>query len=211
MPGVQKTNRMELLRVRRRLRMARRGHKLLQNKRDKLIQEFLHYLKQERVARPKVVELLRRSYQAYGFAEAAAPSGHLDAVLPFPATRLTPATSRRRVLNVEVVDCRLEVEAPVLRYGLVGTTADLDNAVEAGARGLEALAELASIEGVLVRLAHEIEKTRRMVNNLEYIVIPELEAEEQNIFMRLELRQMESISQLQRIKEIIRLGRGSSI
>lgn len=211
MPGVQKTNRMELLRVRRRLRVARRGHKLLQNKRDKLIQEFLRYRKQERVARLKTVELMQSTYRAYGFAAAAAPSGHLDAVLPFSPISLTPATSRRRVLNVEVVNCRLEVEAPVLRYGMVGTTADLDNAVESGARVLETLAELASIEGVLIRLAQDIEKTRRMVNNLEYIVIPELEAEEQGIFMRLELRQMENISQLQRIKEIIRVGRGSSI
>ncbi len=210
MPGIQKTNRMELLRVRRRLRMARRGHKLLQDKRDKLIQEFLRYRNRERALRRETLPLMKQTFQDYGLARAAAPEGYLEATLPFAPSPLGASLTWKRVLNVEVAECQLEIEPPVLLYGTLGTTADLDRTVASGARALEAFAELASLEGTLIRLAREIQQTRRMVNNLEYIVIPDIEAEEERIVSRLDLRQMENLSRLQRIKEIIRVGRGPS-
>jgi V/A-type H+-transporting ATPase subunit D len=207
MPGIQKTSRMELLRVRRRLRVARRGHKLLQDKRDKLIQEFLRTRHQERSLRRDALEMFRRTYQAYALAQALAPEGLLEATLPFPPSPARATLSWRKVMNVSVPRCGMEVEIPVLRYGPLGTTVDLDWAVAQGAGALEALADLVSLEGALIRLAREIEQTRRMVNNLEYIVIPDIEAEEERIVSRLDLRQMENLSRLQRIKEIIRASR----
>ena len=208
MRGIQKTNRMELLRVRRRLRMARRGHKLLLNKRDKLLQEFLAYRQRERAQRREVLDLARKTYQAYGLAQAAAAAGLLESTLPFPPSSLTFDLRWRRVLNVPAPEGRVEIEAPVLRYGLLGTTADLDRAVATCAQALTSLVALASVESTLVRLAREIERTRRMVNKLEYIVIPELEVEERRIVVRLDLRQMENVSRIQHLKEMIRVGRG---
>lgn len=196
--------------MRRRLRMARRGHKLLQDKRDKLVQEFLRYRQLERQRRREVVALLRQTYQAYGAARAAAPAGRLEGTLNFPPSPLVASLSWKKVLNVSVARCRLEVAPPVLRYGPLGTTADLDQAVAKAAEALQVLADLAGLENTLVRLAGEIEHTRRMVNNLEYVIVPEIEAEELRIVSRLDLLQMENISRLQRIKEVIRVGRGPS-
>ncbi len=211
MRGIQKTNRMELLRVRRRLRMARRGHKLLLNKRDKLLQEFLAFRQRERAQRREVLDLARKTYQAYGLAQAAAAAGLLEGTLPFPPSSLTFDLSWRRVLNVPTPEGRVKIESPVLRYGLLGTTADLDRAVARCAQALTSLVALASVESTLVRLAQEIEQTRRRVNKLEYIVIPELEAEERRIVVRLDLRQMENVSRIQHLKEMIRVGRGPTL
>lgn len=202
---------MELLRVRRRLRVARRGHKLLQDKRDKLIQEFLHQLQREKAVRRDALDLLGRTYQYYGMARAAAAEGRLEPTLAFPPSPLSASLSWRRVMNVAVAECRVEAEAPVLRYGPLGTTYDLDQAVVGCAEALKALATLAGLEGTLVRLAREIEQTRRMVNNLEYIIIPEIEAEEARIVSRLDLRQLENLGRLQRVKEIIQVGRGPAV
>jgi V/A-type H+-transporting ATPase subunit D len=211
MPGIQKTNRMELLRVRRRLRMARRGHKLLQDKRDKLVQEFLRHRRQERALRRETIDLLKQTYQAYALARAVAPEGRLEATLFFPPSPLEASLSWQRVLNVEVAVCRVEIEPPLLLYGPLGTNADFDRAVGSSAQALKALAGLASLEGTLARLGREIEQTRRMVNNLEYIIIPEIESEERRIVSRLDLRQMENLSRLQRVKDIIRVGRGPTL
>ena len=205
--------RMELLKQRKRLAMAQRGHKLLKNKRDELMHRFMELVEQTRGLRERVEERLVQGFRSFLVARAEMSKEILyEALMTGGTTAATNGRTSASILSVEM-DSVMNVQVPrfsvqnsreIYAYGFAATSAELDRALSIFSEVLPELVKLAEIEKAMELLADEIEKTRRRVNALEQILIPQLE---QNIkFIRMALDEMErsSRAQLLRIKDIIR-------
>lgn len=199
-----KPNRMELLKLRKRLKIARRGHKLLKDKQDKLIQELMALTREERKMRVETEDLFQQCLGLLSMTEAEMPASSFDSIVQFPALVTDIEVTSQQILNLKVPKFRVNSEGELFDYGFASTPADFDLAVSQMQEALQKLAELSEKEKAITLLAYEIETTRRRVNVLEYMLIPELEETENTIMMKLSLAEMENISRLQRVKEIIR-------
>ena len=199
-----KPNRMELLKLRKRLQIARRGHKLLKDKQDKLVQELVALIKEEHKLRAEAEKDFQRSLALFAIAEAEMPVDSVDSILSFPSLSIDLNLSSQQILNLKVPKFNAEIVGELFDYGFASTPGDLDLAVSRMALALEKLTELSEREKAITLLAYEIEVTRRRVNVLEYMLIPQLEEAEKDIMMKLALIEMENTSRLQRVKEIIR-------
>jgi V/A-type H+/Na+-transporting ATPase subunit D len=199
-----KPNRMELLKLRKRLKIARRGHKLLKEKQDKLIQELLALTKAEARLREETEHLFKESLGLFAIAEAEMPTDSLDHIVSFPSLKTNLTVSTQQILNLKVPKFDVAMEGELFDYGFASTVGDLDLAVSRMALAIEKFIELSEKEKAITLLAYEIETTRRRVNVLEYLLIPELEEAANSIMMKLTLIEMENTSRLQRVKEIIR-------
>ncbi len=203
--GINPT-RMELLRLKKRVKLAEKGHKLLKEKRDALIMEFFNILEEAKNARKVAEEKLMEAYKALITAEAyvgtqkvleASYSIRKEAKLEFFS---------RSIMGVRVPV--LEVEDPETTildrgYGLSDTSILLDDACRKFEKALDAVVKLAEIERAIYLLAEEIEKTKRRVNSLENIILPRLRATVKYIKMRLDEMERESFFRLKRIKSMI--------
>jgi V/A-type H+-transporting ATPase subunit D len=199
-----KPNRMELLKLRKRLQIARRGHKLLKDKQDKLIQELMTLIKEERKLRLEAEDSFKESLGLFAIAEAEMPTDSIDSIVLFPSLLTTLELSSQQILNLKVPKFEAKIEGNLFDYGFASTVGDLDLAVSRMALALEKFTELSEREKAITLVAYEIETTRRRVNVLEYMLIPQLEEAEKEIMMKLALIEMENTSRLQRVKEIIR-------
>jgi V/A-type H+-transporting ATPase subunit D len=199
-----KPNRMELLKLRKRLQIARRGHKLLKDKQDKLIQELMTLIKEEQKLRLETEDSFKESLGLFAIAEAEMPTDSIDSIVSFPSLLTTLELSSQQILNLKVPKFEAKIEGNLFDYGFASTVGDLDLAVSRMALALEKFTELSEREKAITLVAYEIETTRRRVNVLEYMLIPQLEEVEKEIMMKLALIEMENTSRLQRVKEIIR-------
>lgn len=200
-----KPNRMELLKLRKRLKIAKRGHKLLKDKQDKLIQELMALTKEERKLRAETEDAFKQCLGLFAMTEAEMPTNSFDSIVQFPTLSTSVEVSSQQILNLKVPKFRVETdEDQPFDYGFTSTLADLDLAVSQTKEALKQLAVLSEKEKAITLLAYEIETTRRRVNVLEYMLIPQLEESERDIMMKLALAEMENTSRLQRVKEIIR-------
>ena len=197
-------NRMELLGLRRRLAVARRGHKLLKDKLDALIQEFIAVVREVQELRRSVESRLELTYgkalRAFG---SMAPEA-LDAALSAPASVLDIRVKEINLMSVRMARLQSERTGRLFPYGFEGTAAELDAAVLKFNDLLPDLIRLAELEKTVERLADEIEKTRRRVNALEHVLIPNLEDTVRFITLKLDEMARSTVSALMRIKEIIR-------
>lgn len=197
--------RMELLKQKKRLAMAQRGHKLLKNKRDELMHRFMELVEQTRGLRERVEEELVRGFRSFLIARAEMSKEMLyEALMTGGTSASILSVEMDTVMNVHVPRFSLQNSREIYAYGFAATSAELDRALSIFSEVLPELVKLAEIEKAMELLADEIEKTRRRVNALEQILIPQLE---QNIkFIRMALDEMErsSRAQLLRIKDIIR-------
>ncbi|MFQ5796456.1 MAG: V-type ATP synthase subunit D [Candidatus Bipolaricaulia bacterium] len=197
--------RMELLKQRKRLRMAVRGHKLLKDKRDELMRRFLELVEETRGVREQVEERLIRGFQSFLVARAEMSREFMEESLMTGAGedgRLTVEADM--VMNVRVPHFNLHNGRDIHSYGFASTSAELDRALSILDEVLPDLIRLASIEKSLELLAGEIERTRRRVNALEHIFIPQLQANIKQIEMALDEMERSTHASLMRIKEIIR-------
>jgi V/A-type H+-transporting ATPase subunit D len=199
-----KPNRMELLKLRKRLQIARRGHKLLKDKQDKLIQELMTLIKEERKLRAEVEDLFRESLGLFAIAEAQMPTDSIASITSFASLSTNVEISTQQILNLKVPKFNVKIEGDLFDYGFASTVGDFDLAVTRMALAFEEFTKLSEREKAITLVAYEIETTRRRVNVLEYMLIPQLEEAEKAIMMKLSLIEMENTSRLQRVKEIIR-------
>jgi V/A-type H+-transporting ATPase subunit D len=195
---------MELLKLRKRLKIARRGHKLLKDKQDKLIQELMALTKEERALRADAEDSFKESLGLFAIAEAEMPADSFDSIVNFPAVSTELNLSSQQILNLKVPKFEVEITGELFDYGFGSTPADFDFAISRMVEAFKKLATLSEKEKAITLLGYEIETTRRRVNVLEYMVIPQLEEAEKDIMMKLALAEMETTSRLQLIKEIIR-------
>lgn len=197
-------NRMELIRLKKRLIVAKRGYKLLKDKRDALIQVFVRLAKESNVAREELEEKLLKCYAIFSNTSSLMSKLALEETLMFPKAKGGAEVSFKNVMSVNVPQYKLKCEGRYYSYGLVDTTAELDSALKKYHEILPLMLRVAELDKSITLLANEIEKTRRRVNALEYVIIPDLEETIKFITMKLDEMARSSTSAIMRIKEIIR-------
>jgi len=197
-------NRMELLRLKKRLDIARRGHKLLKDKRDALIQKFIHLIKENKTIREELEEKLLKYYTIFSNASSLMSKITLEESLMFTKAESTIEIKYKNIMNVNVPEYIYKSEGNIYAYSLINTTPELDIALVNYYKIIPLMLKLAELEKAVSLLANEIEKTRRRVNALEYILIPDLENTIKFITMKLDEIARSTTSALMRIKEIIR-------
>ena len=197
-------NRMELSKLKKRLVVARRGHKLLKDKQDALIKAFLERARAGKALREKVEAELQECYGTFAFSRAQTTPEILEQALIFPGARCTLSVSWRNVMSVMVPKYDVKQEGNPVNYGFASVTLLLDVALEQFSKLILRLLELAAEEKAIRLMAGEIERTRRRVNALEYVMIPNLQETIRYISMKLDEQERSTLSRLMKIKEIVR-------
>lgn len=198
--------RMELTRVKRRLVTAKRGHKLLKDKRDEMVRQFIGLVRENARLRREVETELQGALGNFALARAVMDSQSLEEAIIYPARSAAIALGQRNVLSVHVptiTTVQTTAQSSDLPYGLAETSADLDDAIAIMAALLPKLIQLAEIEKSCDLLADEIEKTRRRVNALEYVMIPQFEETIRYISMKLDENERASLTRLMKVKDMI--------
>lgn len=199
--------RMELTRQKRKLTTARRGHKLLKDKRDELMRQFLELVRVNKTLREKVEEGLTASAQNFALARATMQDPVLDTALLAPSQEVTLDCDERNVMSVMVPKFNMMFRSPdesnIYSYGLSFTSSDLDSAVKSLADVLPDMLELAEVEKSCQLMAAEIEKTRRRVNALEYVMIPDLQETIKFIKMKLDENERSNQTRLMKVKDMM--------
>lgn len=202
-----KPTRMELNRTKARLKTATRGHKLLKDKRDELMRQFLAIIKQNQELRRKVEEGLAEAMAAMSAASAVMSPEMLEQALLYPKQSVEVGLKLKNVMSVEVpiYEFRTRSDDPsqIYPYGYAMTSGELDDAIGLFAQTFRDMLELARVEKTMQLLAQEIEKTRRRVNALEYVMIPDMQETIRYITMKLEENERGNITRLMKVKDTI--------
>ncbi|MBE9591982.1 MAG: V-type ATP synthase subunit D [Proteobacteria bacterium] len=198
-----KPTRMELLKLRRRVKLADKGHRLLKEKRDALISEFMVVIKEYKNARKSVEENLKGAFHNLLMAEVLLGSRDLEQISGITLRDIGLDFMTKNIMGVSVPI--MKVDNLVRRinergYGFLSTNAKLDDAAKSFEESILLIVKLAEVEESVRRIAEEVEKTKRRVNALEYIVIPRLKATIKHIEMRMEEIERESFLRLKKIK-----------
>ena len=200
-----KPTRMEMSRLKKRLVTATRGHKLMKDKRDETVRRFISFVRRNKELRERVEALMGEAMRAFVVAKATMTGSALEEALLVPAASAGVEIGRAKVLSTEVpVFTYIPSETNGLTYGVFGTTSELDEAVRKFSELMPLLIELAEVEKTCNLLADEIEKTRRRVNALEYVMIPQLEAAIHSISMKLDENERGNLTRLMKTKEMLK-------
>lgn len=195
-------NRMELLKLRRRAAIARRGHKLLKDKLDELMKQFLDLVKKGGSQRDELERRLAEAHTVFAVARSEMMAEELEEALAVPAAFLEVGVEDRRIVGVRVSHFEVKTSGDFHAYSLSATPLALDGALRRYLDLLPELLRLAETENNISRLAAEIEKTRRRVNALEYVLIPSLEETVGYITMKLDEMERSYRTQLMKIKSM---------
>ncbi len=198
--------RMELTRIKRRLVTARRGHKLLKDKRDEMVRQFILLVRENRALRQEVERELSAALNSFALARSVTEPELMEEALFYPARNIAIDMTTRSILSVRVPSIRVREETmreTTLSYGLAETSAQLDGAIAGLADLLPKLIQLAEVEKSCDLLADEIEKTRRRVNALEYVMIPQFEETIRFITMKLDENERGNLTRLMKVKSMI--------
>ena len=196
-------NRMELSRLKKRLAVARRGHKLLKDKQDALIKAFLEKARAGKELREQVEKELAECYGTFVLSRAQTTPEILEQALIFPGAKSTLSVQWHNVMSVMVPEYDVKQEGSPVNYGFVNVPLLLDAALEQFSKLIVRLLELAAEEKAIRLMAGEIERTRRRVNALEYVMIPNLVETIRYISMKLDEQERSTLSRLMKIKEIV--------
>ena len=199
--------RMVLNQLKGRLKTARRGHKLLKDKRDELMRQFMDVVKQNKVLRIRVEEGLTKAFASLQVASSIMSPEMLEQALLYPRQSVELGMSFKNIMSVNVplysFTTKNNDPSEIYPYGFAQTSGELDDALDRLARVFEDMLELAQVEKTMQLLAEEIEKTRRRVNALEYVMIPELEGNIKYISMKLEENENATKVRLLKVKEMV--------
>ena len=197
--------RMELRRLKARLKTAVRGHKLLKDKSDEMIRRFLIYIKENRSLRLEVEKELSLALKNFMLARAVTGDTVIEEALAMPSVKAELNTSEKNVMSVKV-PCLGVVErekGDLYPYSFATVTAELDSSIASLSTLLGKMLRLAEVEKSCNMLADEIEKNRRRVNALEYVMIPQLEETIKYITMKLDENERSSTIRLMKVKSMI--------
>ena len=199
--------RMELTNLKRKLVTARRGHKLLKDKRDELMRRFLELVRENKALRLEVEAGIRQANTHMALARSVMSDEALSVALMMPAQKMELDVTEKNIMSVIVPQFRAEVKAAkdgeIYSYGYAFTSCDLDDAVLALSEIMPELLRLAEIEKTCQLLAAEIEKTRRRVNALEHVMIPQYEDTIKYITMKLDENERSSTTRLMKVKDMM--------
>ena len=197
--------RMELTRLKKRLKTAIRGHKLLKDKRDDLMKRFLELVRHNKELREQVEAKIAAVYEGFVVASAVMSPRMLEEALMLPKQQIKLDIGNQNIMSVNVPVFQYdaaEVE-DIYSYGFAETAGELDDSVAALKEVLPYLLELAQAEKSAQLLAEEIEKTRRRVNALEYVQIPSLQETIRYITMKLDENERSNLARLMKIKDMM--------
>ena len=199
--------RMELTRLKKKLVTATRGHKLLKDKRDELMRQFLDLVKENMALRVKVEEGIKAANVNFVIARAGMSEEILNAALMAPKQSVYLEASKKNVMSVDVpvfeYKTRTADANDIYSYGFAYTSSDLDGAVKSLADILPDMLRLSEIEKACQLMASEIEKTRRRVNALEHVIIPETRQNIKYITMKLDENERSTQIRLMKVKDMM--------
>ena len=198
--------RMVLKQLKARLKTARRGHKLLKDKRDEMMRQFMDIVKKNKELRINVEKGLTDSFAALQVASAIMSPEILEQSLLYPRQSVELDVKYKNIMsvNVPLYEYRTKGDSSdIYPYGFAQTSGELDDALEYMSKVFEDMLKLAEVEKTMQLLADEIEKTRRRVNALEYVMIPELEKNIKFITMKLEENENATKVRLLKVKEMV--------
>ena len=198
--------RMALSELKLRLVTAKRGHKLLKDKQDELMRQFINLIKENKKLRMEVEKELSESFKSFLLASATMSPLFLESAVSFPKEKLSVEIKSKNIMSVNVPEMKFvkeEMEGSIFPYGFVQTSAELDDTVIKLQKVLDNLLSLAEIEKSCQLMADEIEKTRRRVNALEYSTIPNLEETVKDIRMKLDENERPTITRLMKVKQML--------
>lgn len=199
--------RMELTNLKRKLVTARRGHKLLKDKRDELMRQFLDLVKENRQLRERVEKAIAEANRHFSMATASMSEESLAVSLMMPSQRMSIEVSEKNIMSVKapvfVPEYKFADKGEVYSYGLAFTSGDLDEGVKSLSDIMPDMLRLAEVEKTCQLLSSEIEKTRRRVNALEYVMIPDYEDTIKYITMKLDENERSNTTRLMKIKDMM--------
>ena len=199
--------RMVLNQLKGRLKTARRGHKLLKDKRDELMRQFLEVIKENKALRIKVEEGLTAAFGSLQVASSIMSPEMLEQALLYPRQSVELTVKYKNIMSVNVPEYTFSTKSndptEIYPYGFAQTSGELDDSLEKLAQVFEDMLKLAEVEKTMQLLAEEIEKTRRRVNALEYSTIPELEKNIKYITMKLAENENSTKVRLLKVKDMV--------
>lgn len=198
---------MELTRLKKKLVTAVRGHKLLKDKRDELMRQFLERVRENKALREEVEAALVSANQDFMLARAGMPDEMLNTALLASKQEVTISAGTQNVMSVEIPDFDFKTRTPdpndIYSYGFAFTTGDLDDAIRSLSAVFPKMLKLAEVEKSCQLMAAEIEKTRRRVNALEHVMIPELQTNIKYITMKLDENERSTQIRLMKVKDMM--------
>ena len=198
--------RMELTRLKKQLSTASRGYKLLKDKQDELMRQFILLVRKNNTLRKEVETALHQSMQDFILANASIDERFIEEMFILPAEKITLDVVEKNIMSVKVPSMSFDYDerlgqAP-LDYGYLNSNEQLDRAIDRFTEILPKLLALTEIEKTCQLLSGEIEKTRRRVNALEYMTIPQLEETIYSIKMKLEENERAEVTRLIKVKNM---------
>ena len=198
-----RATRMELLQLRKKIKLAQKGHKLLKDKLDELMRQFKILISDYEGARQVLEKELQEAYGEVLFARAGMTEAGLSDALRYPGARARVTTTTRKIMNLVLPVFEVEIEGNVRNYGMFDTPVELDEALNIYKELLPKIIKLAEQEKAISLLAKEIDTTRRRVNALEYKLIPELEEAIRAIRLKLDEMERGNLTRLMKVKEMV--------
>ena len=199
--------RMVLNQTKARLKTAARGHKLLKDKRDELMRQFMEIVRKNKELRLKVEAGLTEAFGALAVAGAIMSPEMLEQALMYPRQSVELDVKFKSVMSVSTPEYSFTTKGTdsgdIYPYGFAQTSGELDAAIESRGQVFQAMLELAEVEKTMQLLAQDIEKTRRRVNALEYVVIPEMQRNIRYITMKLDENERGNTTRLMKVKDMV--------
>jgi len=196
--------RMELLRLKKRLQIAQRGHKLLKDKRDELMRQLLSIIDEVKSLRFSIEKEFQSILESFLLAKAEMGPFQMEQELLLPTKTISVSVEQKNLMSVHVPVYTREVKGDIISYGYFNTSGELDVSLIKFDEFIESLLALAEKEKTVQLLANEIEETRRRVNALEYKLIPNLIETIKSITMKLSETELANTVRLMKIKDMVR-------
>lgn len=196
--------RMELLRLKKRLNLAWRGHKLLKDKRDELMRQLLAVIDEVKVLRLSIEKEFQSIVERFVLARASIGPYQVEQELLLPVKKISVSISKRNIIGVHVPVYAKEVSGDIIPYGYMNTSGEMDIALNDFDKSIENLLDLAEKEKAVQLMAMEIEETRRRVNVLEYKLIPNIIETIRFITMKLDEIERSNTVRLMKVRDIVR-------
>lgn len=199
--------RMELTNLKRKLVTARRGHRLLKDKRDELMRQFLLLVKENKDLRKTVEEKMKLANSYMALASGEMSDNEISVALMLSGQKISVEVGSRNITSVSVPTFKFNHKLPedngAFSYGFAFTSGDLDEAVKIYSSLSEDLLRLAEVEKTCQLLSKEIEGTRRRVNALEHVLIADYEDTIKYISVKLEENERSNITRLMKVKDMM--------
>ncbi len=199
--------RMELTNLKRKLNTARRGHKLLKDKRDELMRRFLELIRENQTLRREVETAISNSNKDMALARSVVSDEVMEVAFMLPKQEMSLEITDKNVMSVIIPEYKVEYKtdnpSDIYSYGYAYTSGDMDGAVLSLSKVLPDMIRLAQVEKSCQLMASEIEKTRRRVNALEHVMIPRYEETIRYITMKLDENERSTTTRLMKVKDMM--------